>query len=236
MNPQSTWVGSTLICLLALTARADTHKQLLTLTPAESTYLSKEPILITLRIEGETARNLPVALESASPSTALRFEIEPPVKPRKGANPLPAELAKAISQSRIYDLLEWFEFPESGEFTVQAVYENSGNPITSATIPLTIRAPKNGDANAEAVARIHHVPWSNYATNAYCGDTADVVKRWPESKLARYCMFWNGQYTQQQKDFTKAIAIYEELIAKYPNFILARDAKAEIEECRWAMK
>jgi hypothetical protein len=162
----------------------------------------------------------------------LKFEIEPAVKPRKGARPLPSEAQAALSSSRNYDLLEWFQFPESGTFTVRAVYEDAGVRRTSQPITVALRAPKKGDADFDAVARIHHVPWSNYETNAFCGDTADVVKRWPDSKLARYCHYWNGRYSQHQKDYAKAIASYEEVIARYPDFVLSADARLAIDECR----
>ena len=162
----------------------------------------------------------------------MRFEIEPAVEPRAGARPLPEEARAATALARKYDLLEWFQFPGSGTFSVRAVYERAGARLTSGPITVTLRTPMKGDADFDAVDRIHHVPWSNYETNAYCGDTFDVVKRWPDSRLARYCHYWNGRYSQNRKEYAKAIASYESVIAGYPGFALADDALRGIEECR----
>lgn len=231
-------MGLAMLCLIVGSASAapDKNKQLITIKSDRTEFLRQEPILITLRVEGETATSLPAGLEGESASTALRFEIVPGVKPRKGARPLPGERAVESSKTRVYDLLEWFEFPESGRFTVRAVYENGGNPISSATLSFAISAPKKGDPQFDAVARIHHIPWSNYETNAYCGDTFDVVKRWPESKLAPYCHYWNGRYSQEKQEYEKAIASYSELVAKYPGFPLTDDARRAVEVCRRASK
>lgn len=204
----------------------------LKLSAAQTELLRQEPILVTLRVEGGSAAALPAVVGGVSPERSVRFEVEPAVKLRQGASPLPEEARTESAASRKYDLLEWFEFPEDGTFTVRAVYEGAGARLSSGPVVLTIRTPKAGDADADAVARIHHVPWSNYETNAYCGDTFDVVKRWPDSRLARYCHYWNGRYSQHQKEYAKAIASYESVVAKYPGFALADDARRGIEECR----
>jgi hypothetical protein len=238
MTRRQSLMGLGIACLIAGLASASPEKtkQLITVKADRAEFLRQEPILITLRVEGETATGLPNGLDAESPSTALRFEIEPNVKPRKGARPLPGERGTEASKTRVYDLLEWFEFPESGRFTVRAVYENGGNPISSAAFAFSIVAPKKGEPEFEAVARIHHIPWSNYEANAYCGDTFDVVKRWPQSRLAPYCQYWNGRHWQQKKEFDKAIASYSELIARYPDFALTPDAKRAVEVCRGAIK
>jgi hypothetical protein len=229
-------MGLGAFCLLTVAAQAGDDMQRITVTSSQTEFLRNEPILIGLRVEGGTATNLPAAPDGEGAATGLRFEVEPKVNLRKGAKPLPGEARVAASPSRTYDLLEWFEFPESGTFTVRAVYESGSTRLTSAPVRVTIQNPKIGDAEFDAVARIHHVPWSNYETNAYCGDTADVVKRWPASKLARYCQYWNGRYAQHQKDYAKAIASYEEVIANYPGCLLAEDARRGLEECRKGLK
>jgi hypothetical protein len=221
---------------LPVAAQAGDARPSLTLSSPQTEFLRHEPILVRLQVEGETVVDLPASLADQSASATLRFEVEPKLKPREGARPLPGEARVTKSRARTYDLLEWFEFPESGRFTVRAVSETGGTQLASARLQVTIQNPKMGDADFDAVARIHHVPWSNYESNAFCGDTFDVVKRWPESKLARYCHYWNGRYSQHQKDYAKAIASYEEVIARYPGFLLADNAKQAIEECRKALK
>src|SRR6516164_1394392 len=74
------------------------------LQAGQKEYLTLEPILVTVR----SATALP-----AAPGKGLRFEIQPPVKARSGAKPLPVEGAntEGTVTSRVYDLLEWFQFP-----------------------------------------------------------------------------------------------------------------------------
>jgi TolA-binding protein len=81
------------------------------------------------------------------------------------------------------------------------------------------------------VDRIHHIPWSNYITNAFCGDTFDVVKRWPDSRMAKYCHYYNGLHHLHKKEYDKAVASLTTVVKKYPDFVLARDADAAIHEC-----
>lgn len=238
MSVRRAWLGFGLACLLApavAPASGADGRGALKLSADQSVFLRQEPILVTLRAEGDSAQGLPATVGGESLSQSLRFEIEPAVKPRKGARPLPEEARADATATRTYDLLEWFEFPGAGTFTVRAVYDRAGDRLTSGPITVTLRTPEKGDAEFDAVARVHHVPWSNYETNAYCGDTFDVVKRWPDSQFARYCHYWNGRYSQNRKEYAKAIASYEELIARYPGFVLADDARRGIEECRKAL-
>lgn len=86
----------------------------------------------------------------------------------------------------------------------------------------------------DAVARVHHIPWSNYETNAFRGDTFDVVKKWPDSKPAKYCHYWNGRYSQNKKEHDKAIASFRTVIEKYPDLPLAADARRALAECEHA--
>ena len=237
MSVRRAWsgLGLALACLLSLdvapVSGADAGDGL-NLSAAQTEFLRQEPILVTLRTGGDATGGLPAAPGVEGSAPGVRFEIEPAVKPRKGAKPLPSESGADTVSVRKYDLLEWYQFPGTGTFTVRAVYERAGTRLTSDPITVTLRTPKKGDPDFDAVARIHHVPWSNYETNAFCGDTFDVVKRWPDSKLARYCHYWNGRFSQHQKDYAKAIASYEELLSRYPGFALADDAHRGIEECR----
>ncbi len=195
-------------------------------------HLWLEPILVTLRIDGEGAY-LPPGPGKGAAGT-LRFEIEPPLKPRPNAKPLPLEGPPdgPNAQCRDYDLFEWFAFPENGgTWTIRAIFEQAGTSRSSAAITVTVRKPGQGDAEAGPVARIHHAPWSNYDTNAFCGDTFDLVKSWPDSRLARYCHYWNGRYSQNKKEYDKAIASYRTVVEKYPDFALADDADYGIVEC-----
>jgi hypothetical protein len=209
-------------------------KAALRLIASQTDFLRLEPILVTVNVAGDAAVRLPASPGGESASNQFRFEIEPAVKPRPEAKPLPSEARVGTSPKRKFDLLEWFQFPDSGTFTVRAVFEHDGSRYASEPIRVTIRNPAKGDAEFDAVARLHHMPWSNYDTNAFCGDTFDVVKNWPESRLARYCHYWNGRYSQGKKEFDKAIASYQTVINRYPGFVLADDARQGIAECKAA--
>jgi TolA-binding protein len=97
-----------------------------------------------------------------------------------------------------------------------------------------VRRP--GDAERNPVARLHHLPWSNYVTDKFCGDTFDLVKQWPKSKLARYAHYWSGLHLQHTKEYDKAIASFRTVLADYPDFVLAPDADLGIVECLVAQK
>ena len=200
----------------------------LRLTAGQKEFLHQEPILV--KVEGPRGLALPAAPGAGKLGT-LRFEAEPAVKPRKGGKPLPLEGRVAGAAVRTYDLTEWLAFPEKGTFTIRAVVEQAGATRTSTPITVTIRRPGKGDAEAEAVGRIHHTPWTNYDTNAFCGDTFDVVKRWPGSRLARYCHYWNGRYSQNKKEYDKALASYRTVLKEYPDFALADAAEFGVVEC-----
>ncbi len=242
MRTKRVWWGMGMGCLLVfcgwVVQAGETAA--LKLAASQSEFLRQEPILVTLKVEGTPGANLPAAPggESQSASNALRFEVEPAVKARPNAKPLPGEAATAnkAAAARTYDLLEWFQFPDNGQFTVRAVYENGGNRVVSEPITLRVHAPKKGDADFDSVARLHHMPWSNYETNAFCGDTFDVVKNWPDSQVARYCHYWNGRYSQNKKEYDKAIASYRIVIDKYPGFALAGDARRALAECEKAQQ
>jgi hypothetical protein len=213
-------------------------KAALHLTAAQKDFLWLEPILVTVRVESKQAPGLPAGLGQGKTGT-LRLKIDPPLKPRPKAKPLPLEgQGAAINVScRRYDLTEWFQFPANGgTWKVRAVYEFKGGTLTSAPLTVTVRKPDKKDAEFEPVARIHHTPWSNYDTNAFCGDTFDLVKRWPKSRLAKYCHYWNGRFLQHKKDYAKAIASYRLAAEKYPDFALAEDAAFGIVECLVAQK
>jgi len=213
--------------------RASEPKPSLDLTAAQTEFLPLEPILITLRVEGEGAALPPGPGESKAGS--LRFEVEPAVKPRPGAKPLPLERQVADAQARHYDLFEWFRFP-AGTFTVRAVLEQKGSKLTSAPVRFTIGKVAKGDREEQPVARIHHTPWCNYDTDKFCGDTFDLVQTWPNSRLAKYCHYWNGRYSQNKNEHDKAIASFRTVIEKYPEFALADDAEYGIVECLVAQK
>ena len=228
--------GGALALVFGLVAVADeAARPALRVSGAQPAYLRLEPILVTLTIEGAPGAALPAVPggDAQSAANALRFEVEPAVKPRPHAKPLPGEAAtsnRALT-TRTYDLLEWFQFPSDGEFTVRAVYEHAGNRVISAPLTVRIQSPQKGDADFDAVARVHHIPWSNYETNAFCGDTFDVVKKWPDSKLAKYCHYWNGRYSQNKKEYDNAIASFRTVIQQYPDLPLAADARRALAEC-----
>lgn len=228
------------MCLLLLVGATVSARETpaLQVSGAQRDYVRLEPILLTLKLDGAPTAALPAAPggEGQSAADALRFEVDPAVKPRPNAKPLPGEAATAneARSARTYDLLEWFEFPGEGAFTVRAVYEHAGIRVASAPVVVHIRTPRNGDPDFDAVGRVHHIPWSNYETNAFCGDTFDVVQKWPDSKLAKYCHYWNGRYSQHKKDYDKAIASYRIVLDKYPDLPLAEDARRALAECEKA--
>jgi hypothetical protein len=215
--------------LTAGDTRSAETKKALHLEAGQKDFLWLEPVLVTVRLEGARGVNLP-AVPATGKSGILRFEVEPGVKPRKGARPLPLE-ALADAATRHYDLSEWFAFPDKGTWTVRAVLEQPGASLTSKPIRITIARPAKGDAEEGPVARIHHTPWSNYDTNAFCGDTFDLVQKWPTSRLARYCHYWNGRFNQNKKEFDKALASYRVVLEKYPDFVLADAAEYGIIQC-----
>jgi hypothetical protein len=233
---------ASLAILLAssLAARAENPAkaaETIALTGAQKEYLRLEPILLTARLDSAAIPGLPTDVGSQA-NSILRFEIKPAVKPRRGGKPLPLEAraAKAVVQVRTYDLQEWFQFPAEGSFTVCAVVEHKGSKLTSAPVAFTIGKPGKTDAEFGPVDRIHHIPWTNYDTNSFCGDTFDVVKRWPKSKLTRHCHYWNGRYSQHKNEYDKAIASYRTVVEQYPDFILADHAVFGIAECLLAQK
>lgn len=213
-------------------------REALHLTIGQKDFLRLEPILATVRVESDRVEGLPPAPGEHKQLGTLRFEIEPAVKLRKGAKPLPLEgTADApLAQSRDFDLFEWFEFPEVGSWTVRAVVEHKGATLTSPTVKFVITKPGKDDPEQPAMARIHHTPWSNYDTDAFCGDTFDLVQKWPESRYAKYCHYWNGRYSQNKKEYEKAIASFRIVVDKYPDFALADDADYGIVECLCAQK
>ncbi len=232
--------GLALVLTATLAVAADKNgsaKEGLHLTAPQKDYLWLEPMLVTVRLDAKGVDDLPAAPATGKGGT-LRFEVEPALQPRKGAKPLPTEARVAAkARTRRYDLTEWFAFPDKGgTFTVRAVVEHDGTTLTSAPLTVTLRKPAKGDAEHEPMARIHHTPWSNYDTSAFCGDCFDVVKRWPQSRFVKYSHYWNGRFQQNKKEYAKAIDSYRALVEKYPGCVLADDAALGIVECLAAQK
>jgi hypothetical protein len=206
----------------------------LDLVVSQSEMLRVEPILVTLHLNSDEFSSLP-AEPGKSDAGQLRFEIEPAVKPRDGAKPLPLEAAATDARTRDYDLLEWYQFPGEGKFTVRAVLERNGVQLASKPIMFSISSPGKDDVELPPVARIHHPPWCNYGTNKFCGDTFDLVNRWPDSRLAKYCHYWNGRFLQNNKEYEKAIESFEMVVKQGPKFALSDDADFGIVECLTAL-
>jgi hypothetical protein len=229
------------LALLATVAEVNAdkpaNKDALHLTAGQKEFLSLEPILVDVRVQGKQDCALP-ASPGQSKTGTLRFEVEPAVKPRPKAKPLPleSEAAGKNIRSRLYDLSEWFLFPDNGTWKVRAVFEHKGTTLRSEPVSVTIRKPGKGDKEQQPVARIHHTPWSNYESNAFCGDTFDTVKNWPASRLAKYCHYWNGRHLQFKKEYAKAESSYRIVVEKYPDFALADHAAYGIVECLCAQK
>ncbi len=222
------------ILVLTATAGAEPAGDLLELKSAESEFLWMEPVIVTVRVESEKIAALP-----PEPGAKLRFEIEPAVKARANAKPLALESkgADLAVQIRRYDLFEWFDFPQKGgTFKVKAVLEDGGRTIASEPVTFTTRMPGKDDPDQPAMARLHHPPYSNYETDKFCGDTFDLVEKWPASRLAKYSHYWNGRYSQNQKEYEKAIQSFRTVVEKYPDFVLAEDARYGIIECLVELK
>ena len=229
--------GCVAACALLLIGGTNTcGDESLDLIVSQGDLLRVEPILVTLRLESDAFQSLPPG-PGKSDNGELRFEIEPAVKARDGAKPLPLEAqASAIdARPRDYDLLEWYQFPGKGKFTVRAVLEQKGVKLASKPITFSIRNPGKDDVELPPVARIHHPPWCNYGTNKFCGDTFDLVNRWPDSRLAKYCHYWNGRFLQHNKEYEKAIKSYRTVVKQGPKFPLADDADFGIVECLTAL-
>jgi hypothetical protein len=211
---------------------SDDTKSAVVLTAAQKECLTLEPILVVVRVEGDSVRSVPARVAGSKEKGTLSFEIKPAVKARSGARPLPLEAAQSSAKkARLFDLLEWYQFPAEGEFTVTAVIKNGETTVTSKPIVVTLRKPDKKDSEAGPIDRIHHVPWSNYVTDAFCGDTFDVVKRWPDSKMAKYCHYYSGLHHLHKKEYDKAVASLSVVVEKHPGFLLAADADHAIHEC-----
>jgi hypothetical protein len=226
--------------LLATVAGADrpaTPKEALHLTAAQQEFLWQEQILVGVRLDSKQSYGLPAALAEGKTGT-LRFEFDPAVKPRPKAKALPLEAQTSESkiQGRLYDLSEWFLLPDKGTWKVRAVFEHNGTTLRSEAVTVSIRKPGKDDPENQPVGRIHHTPWCNYQDNAFCGDTFDLVKRWPTSRLAKYCHYWNGRHLQVKKEYAKAQASYQTVLDKYPDFALADHATYGLVECLVAQK
>jgi hypothetical protein len=243
---RSLTAGLTLVLALLLmrtvgnTAGADrpaTDREALQLRAGQKEFLCLEPILVHVYLPGKNGPGLP-AVPGEAKTGKLRFEVEPAVKPRPRAKALPleAQASETSIQSRLYDLSEWFLFPDKGgTWKVRAVFEHNQSTLRSEAVTITIRKPGKDDPEQQPVARIHHTPWSNYETNAFCGDTFDLVKRWPDSRLAKYCHYWNGRHLQHKKEYAKALANYR-MAEKYADFALADHAAYGVVECLVAQK
>jgi hypothetical protein len=253
-------IGLVTACALAIAKEpAVEGPDSLHLASAQKEFLWLEPILVTIRLDNVRGEGLPVQAglvgkavqvaqnkskagqpaAQASKLGTLEFDIQPAVKARTGAKPLPLEGhdPDAKIQQRIYDLTEWFIFPDKGgSWTVRAVFEHNGTKLASEPITVALQKPAKGDPEFEPMSRLHHTPWSNYDTNAFCGDTFDLVQKWPASRFVKYCHYWNGRYSQNKKEYEKAIASYRVVVEKFPEFALADAAEYGIIECLVAQK
>jgi hypothetical protein len=224
-----------LVCLLP--ARGDVppgERGALKVTGVQKDYLTHEPILVKASLETADPKwRLPAGPGKNARGT-IHFEVTPPVKERAGARALAFEPAQSSGSMRVYDLLECLQFPAEGTFTVYLVLEQGGGRLKSNPMTITIHRPAKGDPEQGPVDRLHHLPWSNYIENAFCGDTFDLVKSWPKSRLAKYAHFWNGLHSQNKKEYDKAIASFRLVVTSYPDFVLAEPARRAIVQCEQA--
>lgn len=200
------------------------------LKAAEREHLWLEPVIVTVRAD----RPIP-----AAPGEKLRFEVEPLLKTRAKPRPLYVEgkAADLAVHVRDFDLFEWYEFPKAGgTWKVRAVLDVDGTALRSEPVELSARPAAKDDAEHAPMSRIHHPPWSNYETDRFCGDTFDLVAKWPESRYAKYARYWSARYLHSQGDHEKALAEYRALLDTHAGFALADDAEYAIAECLLALK
>src|SRR6476646_2379203 len=107
MALRSCFVVTAFLFVVAPCVAADEPAAGLVFVVPQKAYQTFEPILVVVQAPLGTP-GLPMALDEKS---SLRFEISPPVKPRKGAKPLPVEAKVDKARTRLYDLLEWYQFP-----------------------------------------------------------------------------------------------------------------------------
>lgn len=226
MAPRTIWLLAITLFLIPAHVGAGEASGGLTLVVPQKEYLTFEPILVAVQAPKGVA-NLPAALDDKGP---VRFEISPAVKRRAGAKPLPVEAKAAMARTRVYDLLEWYAFPAEGSFTIRASFENGATAVTSATVSIVLRRPAKEDSERTAVERLHHLPWSNYCSDKFCGDTFDVVKQWPKSRLVPYCHYYNGVFNQHHKEYEQAAASYRALLKEHPTSLLADHAAVGLAE------
>jgi predicted Zn-dependent protease len=217
-------------CLIA-TPRVHAGKEALELRAPQKNYLTHEPLLVTIRSNGVKS-SLPAA--DKSDAALLRFDVKPAVKARPAIKPLLVE-SKVDGKagpvaSRRYDLLEWFQFPAEGTFTVTALLQADGASYVSEPITFTIRRPGKGDKEAGPVDRLHHLPWCSYVADAFCGDTFDLVKQWPDSQLAVYAHYWSGLHLQHKKENAKAVDSFQIVVSRYPTSVVTPAARIGLAE------
>src|SRR5262245_41882764 len=111
-------LGLVLSLLATVTGNADAEKPAtdgatLQLTADQTEFLRLEPILVGVRVASKNGLGLPPTPGEGKAGT-LRFEVEPAVtaRPKAKALPLEAEATGTGIQGRLYDLSEWFLFPD----------------------------------------------------------------------------------------------------------------------------
>jgi hypothetical protein len=209
----------------AVIAPARSESPSLRLKAARADLLVGEPAYLLVTAAGE-ARVLP-----ASADGDLRFVLDRPQSERKR----PAAASATLPSPAEYDLLESYSLTQPGEYTVRAVLKTPAGTLESNPVTLRIDAPSTSDDKA-ALDRLHHFPWSNYVADKFCGDTFDLVAKWPDSRYAPYARYFCGRYLQTHDDLDGAIAAYRALIEKHPSMALADDAAYQIAATLRAQK
>jgi hypothetical protein len=221
----------------------------LVLSVSQKEFLWKEPLLIQVRSTASDATGVLPSFPFSLGGKGFDFVLvnAPPTNPGKGAPPhrkrakgsrnsLPPEEKGQDVRVRLYDLQEWYDFPEEGTFKIRAFLETAQVQLASNEIEITIRRPDKKGPEWGPVDRLHHLPWSNYITDAFCGDTFDLVKQWPKSRLARYAHYYNGLHSQHKQEYGKAVASFNTVVEQHPDFELAPAADFAIAECMAAQK
>ncbi len=189
-----------------------------------------EPMLVTVSLNGADKDLLP---RLATPGSSLSFHFNTEmIKPGILDNPDTAREGEIqVGNVVLYNVLDCYSCSDdfAGSLQLRAELAYEGKVIKSDIVSLQISRPPEGDER-EAFQRLHHFPWANYYTSKYCGDTFDLVARWPESRYVKYCHYYSGCYLQNAGEWSQAIDEFKALL-RFPAFALSPEALYQLGVC-----
>ncbi len=203
------------------------------ITIDQKEFMQGEPQLLTVKLSEDLVEKktvLPRALFKKTNLTLIFAEpVEPMQKPEDQAIvAIPKQdFYKGIAA---YLINNYFNTHTPATYTLKAVLKTPEGSIESKAITYTVHAA-DSSLEEEAFGRLHHFPWANYVSNKYCGDTFDLVHRWPESRLAKYCDYYSGRFLLEQRDYNGALEKFENVITQNEPFALTSDTEVQIAVC-----